>query len=326
MKTRNHIICIRRALSVPGLMVARKAAMCLLMLLAPVFFVRAQVRDTSHVEIKFPIDQTTVLRGFSENAEALSHLDRMLETTAPGDIRVLVITSAASPEGPREANLRISYQRGEALRDYILERRPDLKNRIEIRSTGEAWDALRALDSSVPAGSDEAVLRALPTFRNIVNQHLPKLRYASIDMLPTIYAIPSWDTSYDLLAVNPDTLQIPEVEPCEIPVVDTVASYIYRPVLGVSTNLLYDVILTPNVSLELPLGMRWSVLAEYDFPWWVTSDNRRAWQILKWDLGARYWFGRRSPDYHDLLTGFFLGVDLGAGYYDIEPQHEGYQG
>ena len=28
----------------------------------------------------------------------------------------------------------------------------------------------------------------------------------------------------------------------------------------------------------------------------------------------------------DVLRGHFLGLEFGAGYYDIEPQHQGYQG
>lgn len=101
-----------------------------------------------------------------------------------------------------------------------------------------------------------------------------------------------------------------------------------RPVLGISTNILYDAAITPNVALELPMGKHWSLLAEYTFPWWVNKQNDRAWQIQKWDLGLRYWLGRKRDrqNPYNQLTGHFFGVDLGLGYYDIEPRHMGYQG
>lgn len=101
-----------------------------------------------------------------------------------------------------------------------------------------------------------------------------------------------------------------------------------KPVLSAGTNLLYDVAITPNVNLELPLAKHWSLLAEYTFPWWVTRDNTRAWQIIKGDLGLRWWPGRRrdSGNGFNMLTGHFLGIDLSAGYYDIEPYHSGNQG
>lgn len=116
---------------------------------------------------------------------------------------------------------------------------------------------------------------------------------------------------------------ITEPEP-EEPAVD---STIVRPILAVSTNLLYDLAITPNIAVEVPLGHHWSVLADYTFPWWVNRANDMAWQVLKLDLGARYWLGRKNnDDPMDILRGHFLGLDLGLGYYDIEPRHTGWQG
>ena len=84
---------------------------------------------------------------------------------------------------------------------------------------------------------------------------------------------------------------------------------------------------SPNFAVELPIGQKWSVYGEYAFPWWVNSANDKAWQILKWDIGARRWLSRHNPDDPmDVLRGHFVGIDLGAGYYDIEPKHKGYQG
>lgn len=100
-----------------------------------------------------------------------------------------------------------------------------------------------------------------------------------------------------------------------------------RPILAVSTNILYDLAITPNIAVEVPIGKHWSVLADYTFPWWVNRANDMAWQMLKLDLDARYWFGRRNSDNPmDVLKGHFVGLDLGLGYYDIEPRHTGWQG
>ena len=99
------------------------------------------------------------------------------------------------------------------------------------------------------------------------------------------------------------------------------------PLFAASTNVLYDLAITPNVALELPLGQRWSVLAEYTFPWWVSGSNRYAWEMLKADLGVRYWLGSHdASDRMDVLTGSFVGLDFGAAYYDLEPGHTGWQG
>lgn len=98
-----------------------------------------------------------------------------------------------------------------------------------------------------------------------------------------------------------------------------------RPLFAVSSNIILDAAITPNLNIEVPLGRQWSVYTEYTFPWWVTKGNNRAWQIQKWDLGGRYWFNRhRQP--MDVLSGHFIGLDVAGGYYDIEPNHRGWQG
>lgn len=100
-----------------------------------------------------------------------------------------------------------------------------------------------------------------------------------------------------------------------------------KPIFALSTNTLFDLAITPNFAIEVPFGHNWSGYIDYTFPWWLTRANDRAWQIIKLDLGARYWLSRHNEsDPWDILTGHFIGIDLGAGYYDIEPHHKGYQG
>ena len=97
------------------------------------------------------------------------------------------------------------------------------------------------------------------------------------------------------------------------------------PLFAVSTNIVLDAAITPNVNIEVPIGKQWSAYTEYTFPWWVTKGNNRAWQIQKWDLGGRYWFNRHQNPM-DVLSGHFVGLDIAGGYYDIEPNHRGWQG
>lgn len=100
-----------------------------------------------------------------------------------------------------------------------------------------------------------------------------------------------------------------------------------KPIFAFSTNVLYNLAITPNVAIELPLGQRVSLLAEYAFHWWVTPNNVYAWQMLKGDLGLRFWLSKRDKGNRmDVLKGHFIGLDFGAGYYDLEPGHTGYQG
>lgn len=112
-----------------------------------------------------------------------------------------------------------------------------------------------------------------------------------------------------------------------LPVVLPESVWEQKPVFALSTNTLFDLAITPNFAIEVPFGHQWSGYVDYTFPWWVTRANDRAWQLIKLDFGARYWMSRHDEsDPWDILTGHFAGIDLGAGYYDVEPHHKGYQG
>lgn len=97
-----------------------------------------------------------------------------------------------------------------------------------------------------------------------------------------------------------------------------------HPFLALKTNLLFDVALAPNIELELPLGKRWSLNAEWMFPWWLTKNHKYCFQLLSGGLEGRYWLGERTD--RRLLTGHFLGLYAGGGKYDLQWKDNGYQG
>lgn len=99
-----------------------------------------------------------------------------------------------------------------------------------------------------------------------------------------------------------------------------------RPLFALKTNLLFDLSLIPNLELELPLGKRnrWSLNAEWMFPWWLLDNDKYCLQILSGGLEARYWLGNRTT--HRTLAGHFLGVYAGGGKYDLQWKEDGYQG
>ncbi len=95
----------------------------------------------------------------------------------------------------------------------------------------------------------------------------------------------------------------------------------------VKSNLLFDVATVLNVGAEVPIGNRWSVAGDYIFPWWVSSDNANALQVMAGELEGRYWFG--SPELRSArpqLTGWFAGLYAGGGLYDFQRNGNGYQG
>lgn len=95
-------------------------------------------------------------------------------------------------------------------------------------------------------------------------------------------------------------------------------------VVAVKNNLLYDVALAPNIEVEIPVGNRWSVNAEYRFPWWLNSKKELCYQLLSGSVEGRCWLGKRQRE--GRLTGHFLGLYAEGGVYDFQFHTTGYQG
>jgi hypothetical protein len=86
--------------------------------------------------------------------------------------------------------------------------------------------------------------------------------------------------------------------------------------LTVKTNLLYDVALTPNIGVEVPIGERFSVGAEFMRGWWLKRDWSFCWQVEAVSLEGRYWFTPLMERH--LRGGWFVGAFAQAGFYDFQ--------
>lgn len=88
-----------------------------------------------------------------------------------------------------------------------------------------------------------------------------------------------------------------------------------KPLFAVKTNLLFDAVTLFNVEIEVPLTDRWSVASEWIFPWWLYEVRQVAIETGIGFVEGRYWLGNRAA--LPRMTGWFAGVNFGAGYYDI---------
>lgn len=324
--------------------VASKAATLLLCLLASCIFLRAQdIRATRDFYLYFRVNQSVLDTNYRDNARILRQLEQFIHQDALAG-NALFVYAYSSPEGSEKQNNSLSQKRAKTLASYLRTHFPEYIGHIEVAETGENWTGLRRAietDNSLSATERQQILSILDNGKYSSSQKKARLkktsayRHLSQDIFPalrlTYFGV---ETLPDLVFEEP---AIPLVDLPEFTQLDTTmppveplahkAVFQRRPILAISTNALYDLAITPNFAVEVPIGQRWSVWGEYTFPWWVTSGNDRAWQILKWDLGTRYWFSKKDKnDPMDVLRGHFVGIDLSAGYYDIEPHHNGYQG
>lgn len=98
----------------------------------------------------------------------------------------------------------------------------------------------------------------------------------------------------------------------------------YTPLFALNTNLLYDLAITPNLSIEIPIKDKLSFSLMAMSPWWCKSDNSWCYELQYIELEGKRWMGERKGK--DLMTGHALGLYAGVGYYDLESHSKGYQG
>lgn len=307
--------------------------------------------------ITFPVNKYVLDREYRYNAKAFAHLDSLLAVRGQVFVDSVIVVSKSSPEGPHAGNDALSKNRSKAIYDYVVRAYPNLASKVKISSEVESWPEFAQMVSEDPTlssatraqalaiiGNDaapdvkKAQLRRMKEYNYFLNYYFPALRFSAIVVVydrvaEAVASLPTLDdVTFEEFPWIDTRIELPE----DHIVIPALRKRIEerRPILAVSTNLLYDfgslaydMAFTPNFAIEVPIGQSWSVYAEYAFPWWLVPENDRAWQILKWDLGGRWWFSRHDKSNPmDVLRGHFVGLDLSAGYYDIEPKHTGYQG
>ena len=99
-------------------------------------------------------------------------------------------------------------------------------------------------------------------------------------------------------------------------------------VLAPRTNLLLPLL---NVGLEVPLGNRWSIGADWYYPWlFRASDHKNCFQIDGLSLEGRLWLGKRHSRGQEnrryRLRGHSIGLFVMGGRYDLERNYSGHQG
>ncbi|MCL2097903.1 MAG: DUF3575 domain-containing protein [Bacteroidales bacterium] len=304
--------------------------------------------STPGIAIHFPVNQTRLLRNFSDNALALNRLDNILyEKFSSFDVDSIVVYGYASPEGSITHNLELAAGRAQAVKSYIAQRLPRInRNKIITRSQLVDWQALNDIvadDWSIPFRDEVEMVLKIQDITDIRRFRFLKSigNGAALNYITQNYSVPLRRASSVLFYGSLKESPKPEVKVEEqvIIVKDTVYyerderidtlyvnnyEQIKQPLFAVKTNLLFDLATALNVEIEVPIGERWSILGEVIFPWWLWESKQYALQTLSFNLEGRYWFGDRTD--RPVLTGWFVGGYGGGGYYDIEWGSKGYQG
>lgn len=316
-------------------------------------------RDSSCREsllLYFRFNQLVIDNDYMENYKTLGAFHALLSNgIAVSLIDTIFITAYASPEGDKTYNIRLAERRAEVVKNYLSEKYPILERpRICTDPRGENWTGLRRMiedDNSVP--DREEVLMILDHVKDLnrckdllkrlncgyaykyIQEHiLPGLRNATVCtvQMKTLHAstlnLQISDKQKPVIEEESGTFGNPgriDVYKPEMTKYSVFHSF-RRPILALKTNLLFDLAISPNIELELPLGRRerWSLNVEWIFPWWLIDHDKYCLQLLSGGLEARYWLGKRMN--RRVLTGHFFGFYAGGGKYDLQWEEKGYQG
>ena len=91
--------------------------------------------------------------------------------------------------------------------------------------------------------------------------------------------------------------------------------------MALKTNLVYDVLLAPDLEVEYRINDRWSVAIEGTMAWWHNNGKHKYYQLAVISPEVRYWFKTKKP-WH----GHYIGLFGGQGWYDLENGGRGYRG
>ena len=295
------------------------------------------------VLIYFPLDNARILPGFRTNARSLARLDSLFGSSAPMPGDTVVIVGKASMDGRDSYNKALSARRAEAIRSYIASHYPHYAGVLSIRAEGEPWSELRdnvaasgtlsapvrdallgIIDSDASPDRKEAQLKKVPGWSGMARELYPEFRASAVTHTHSL-PLPRLDESAALffleipetpeILLRPDRLTVPQLTP----------QYTRRPVLGISTNLLYDIAYIPNygltsipsLSLEYyPARSRhFTFGADVEWPMWKHWDEHRFLQIQNVTLWTRRYFQTCEERFRGLyLLGSVNGTRYGIGF------------
>ena len=301
-------------------------------------------------------------RDNAANMKALTQGIQTIKGNPCVQLQHIRILSAASPEGNSALNKRVAKRRGERLRDYLKETLVLPDSIFTVSSAGEDWQGLAALiakEKTPWRNKALQIIRHTPewvtrngkvvdgrkrqlqnldggkAWKYMLDNHFYTLRTGAVVVceVKTLAAEstpsaaeasqeqarpePASQQSASQSPSSPPFPAIPsQVNPEQEP--PPAASY-----FALKSNLLYDALLVPNLSLEASIGSGWTLGAGGMFAWWSKDAKHRYWRIYGGGLEIRKYFGTLAKS--KPLQGHHLGIYGDFLTYDFEFGAKGYQ-
>lgn len=191
------------------------------------------------------------------------------------------------------------------------------KRQLQNLDGGKAWKYM--LDNHFYTLRTGAVV--VCEVKTLAAESTPSAAEASLEQARQEQARPE-SASQQSASQSPSSPPFPaipsQVHPSSESQAPPVASY-----FALKSNLLYDALLIPNLSLEASIGSGWTLGAGGMFAWWSKDAKHRYWRIYGGDLEIRKYFGTLAKS--KPLQGHHLGIYGDFLTYDFEFGAKGYQ-
>lgn len=313
--------------------------------------------DSISYRIYFDTGSSSLDLSFRNNASCIDSLLSSIRSLQKRSIlRRISLSSGASPEGNSSLNHILSNKRGINLRSYIQKHSSLADSLFTFSSCGQDWDGLLSLveKSHMPDRNEVLhILRETPEWvvRNgiVVDSRKRQLmmlsggnawRYMEENFFPELRSFVvkcEFDSIYkrtglvDKTAKTQvtDTIILHDTIKTVMIIRDTVyltpATNVHKPFyMALKNNMLYDVLLIPNIGIEFYLGKGWSIGGNWIYAWWEIDRKHYYWRTYGGELNIRKYFNYCT--WEKPFTGHHLGFYGQMLTYDFELGGRGYLG
>ena len=311
------------------------------------------------IKLYFRQGDTKIDASYKTNAAELIKLDSLISVTKRDSmlaIEKFEFRSGVSPEGSQDINKQIVMGRLMAISQVVKQKILLPDSVIDMRPNHTDWSLLRELVARSTMQYRTEVLHIIDNipdqvydkrgnwvdgrrkrlmdlkggkpYNYLFDNFFPMMRYA-VSTLTLYFREPTPEEKKQMVVVEEPIKEEPVVKT----VVDTVkVESIAPPIIkerkpfymALSSNMLYDGLLVPNIGVEFYLGKRWSLQGDWHYAWWWSDRVHNYWRVYGGGIELRKWFGSRAKE--KPLQGHHLGIYGLIATYDFELGGRGYLG
>ena len=307
--------------------------------------------------IDFLVNQSDIDPDFHDNRAELAKIREAIEKVN-SDTTVIMhhisLFGYTSPDGPYDFNTKISYERTLSLRRYIAEEWGINDSLISVSYESEDWKGVRRYVEASGFDGKEGLLAIIDgtadpdaRLQQIQTKYPSAYKVMADSLFPrlrrTDYRIDYIERYSESIMVSDETASGDSLQQQELrwnigdfstdaeqwdPKPTNSPITTFKPWVALKTNMLYDLLVAPNIEVELPLGAKsnFSLMAEYCNPWWRWDRKSQSYEVREAGLELRYWLTPMCRGARPWLSGHFVGVYGAYAIYDWEHNDVGDQG